>query len=182
VKTEIGKRYGRVIIIRKLATKPPPRWLVKCDCGQYEVLSGLHFKKGGWTCCTECWEAGYRNSSYFRMKKEQLASLYEHTNNLYGGHNIDYRDRQDLINDYEEAGLHANWGKLDKIPSTEEICWDGRNYIPDFVPDEEIDKYISSLNMSWADMLHKVDGAREEIATKQRMTRILNKFKKIILG
>lgn len=48
-----GQRFGRLVVIERteIDTARRPRWLCKCDCGAYKVVSSVHLKNGSTKSC-----------------------------------------------------------------------------------------------------------------------------------
>lgn len=48
----IGKRFGRLIVIKRTGTKNKQvLWLCKCDCGKEKEISGVSLKRGATVSC-----------------------------------------------------------------------------------------------------------------------------------
>lgn len=148
VPTEVGKRYGKWIVIKDRAdftvdTQGTKRWkhLCRCDCGKQKLVSSTRLKTGYSTRCSSCANsissAGKNNPRYihgFAGKREYVSwrSMMQrctdpayHQYRDYGGRGITVCQRwQDVRNFIEDMGACPKDYTLERIDNS-------KGYAPD---------------------------------------------------
>lgn len=67
-----GKRFGRLVVIKRIRTKgeKESRWLCRCDCGNEKVISGKYLVYGRTKSCGCMRTAMYSKSPIFKRGKD----------------------------------------------------------------------------------------------------------------
>ena len=132
LKDEIGKRYGRLIVLRRTKNyRSNACWLCRCDCGQKVIVRGMFLRSGHSQSCG-CWQQEnrviqgrasrkhgmIRTLPYASWKgmKERCSNPRATSYPRYGARGIKVCDRwKDFRNFYADMGDRPQGLTLDRI-------------------------------------------------------------------